>query len=151
MTKTVLFICTGNYYRSRFAEILFNHLAALNPIRWQAVSRGFAPSPRNEGPLSVHTVSALRRPEIPFESPDMPRQLSVSDLENAGHIVAVQEAEHLPMMQRLFPEWTERTEFWNVPDIEFREPTEALTELEQDVRRLFRRLNSSSNLNVPVS
>jgi protein-tyrosine-phosphatase len=22
--RTVLFLCTGNYYRSRFAEILFN-------------------------------------------------------------------------------------------------------------------------------
>ena len=25
--KTVLFLCTGNYYRSRFAEILFNSVA----------------------------------------------------------------------------------------------------------------------------
>jgi hypothetical protein len=25
--KTVLFLCTGNYYRSRFAEVLFNSVA----------------------------------------------------------------------------------------------------------------------------
>jgi hypothetical protein len=25
--KAVLFLCTGNYYRSRFAEILFNSVA----------------------------------------------------------------------------------------------------------------------------
>jgi hypothetical protein len=25
--KNVLFLCTGNYYRSRFAEILFNSVA----------------------------------------------------------------------------------------------------------------------------
>jgi protein-tyrosine phosphatase len=25
--KIMLFLCTGNYYRSRFAELLFNHLA----------------------------------------------------------------------------------------------------------------------------
>src|SRR5690348_16427957 len=28
MTATVLFVCTANNYRSRFAEHLFNHLAA---------------------------------------------------------------------------------------------------------------------------
>ncbi|MGM4967020.1 hypothetical protein AB7714_26215 [Tardiphaga sp. 1201_B9_N1_1] len=27
MARTVLFLCTGNYYRSRYAEELFNHLA----------------------------------------------------------------------------------------------------------------------------
>ena len=26
-SKTILFLCTGNYYRSRFAEILFNSVA----------------------------------------------------------------------------------------------------------------------------
>jgi protein-tyrosine-phosphatase len=25
--KTILFLCTGNYYRSRFAEVLFNSVA----------------------------------------------------------------------------------------------------------------------------
>jgi protein-tyrosine phosphatase len=25
--KDILFLCTGNYYRSRFAEILFNSVA----------------------------------------------------------------------------------------------------------------------------
>jgi protein-tyrosine-phosphatase len=27
--KTVLFLCNGNYYRSRFAEILFNGVTTL--------------------------------------------------------------------------------------------------------------------------
>jgi hypothetical protein len=38
--KIMLFLCTGNYYRSRFAELLFNHLAKQRGLDWQATSRG---------------------------------------------------------------------------------------------------------------
>jgi protein-tyrosine-phosphatase len=34
--KTVLFLCTGNYYRSRFAEVLFNSVAGKMGLLWQA-------------------------------------------------------------------------------------------------------------------
>ena len=40
--KRVLFLCTGNYYRSRFAEILFNQLAPTRGLNWRADSRGLA-------------------------------------------------------------------------------------------------------------
>ena len=39
--KTVLFLCTGNYYRSRFAEILFNSVASKLGLPWQASSSTF--------------------------------------------------------------------------------------------------------------
>ncbi len=42
MTHKLLFLCTGNYYRSRFAELLFNHLAAQVGLDWRADSRGVA-------------------------------------------------------------------------------------------------------------
>jgi protein-tyrosine-phosphatase len=40
--KTLLFLCTGNYYRSRLAEELFNHLAPHAGLRWIAQSRALA-------------------------------------------------------------------------------------------------------------
>src|SRR5947199_205561 len=40
--KTVLFLCTGNYYRSRFAEVLFNSVAGKMGLTWRASSRGLA-------------------------------------------------------------------------------------------------------------
>jgi protein-tyrosine-phosphatase len=40
--RAVLFLCTGNYYRSRFAEGLFNHLASQLRLGWRADSCGLA-------------------------------------------------------------------------------------------------------------
>jgi hypothetical protein len=40
--KSVLFLCTGNFYRSRFAEILFNSVAERMRLPWKASSRGLA-------------------------------------------------------------------------------------------------------------
>ena len=59
----VLFLCTGNYYRSRFAEEYFNHLSLANGSPWRAESRGLAasfPRPRNPGTISPHVIDALQ-------------------------------------------------------------------------------------------
>ena len=40
--KNVLFLCTGNYYCSRFAEILFDSVAGKMGLHWKASSRGLA-------------------------------------------------------------------------------------------------------------
>jgi hypothetical protein len=52
--KTV-FPCSGNYYRSRFAEELFNHAAKNAGLNWRASSRGLALEPENIGPVSHFT------------------------------------------------------------------------------------------------
>ena len=41
--RTVLFLCTGNYYRSRFAEELFNHHAERAQASIGLRSRGVSP------------------------------------------------------------------------------------------------------------
>jgi protein-tyrosine phosphatase len=40
--RRVLFLCTGNYYRSRYAEELFNHIARAEGLGWRAFSCGAA-------------------------------------------------------------------------------------------------------------
>ena len=59
--KTVLFLCTGNYYRSRFAEILFNSVAGRMSLPWKAFSRGLAleRGVNNVGPMALSAVKAL--------------------------------------------------------------------------------------------
>jgi hypothetical protein len=64
--KTVLFLCTGNYYRSRFAEELFNHHAKRDGLDCIAQSRGLAleRGVHNVGPISPFALHALKEMAI---------------------------------------------------------------------------------------
>jgi protein-tyrosine phosphatase len=63
MMRTVLFLCTGNYYRSRFAEELFNHHALRAGLSWVARSRALAIEcgVNNVGSLSPFAMEALEK------------------------------------------------------------------------------------------
>jgi protein-tyrosine phosphatase len=149
--KTILFLCTGNYYRSRFAELLFNHLARHNQLDWAATSRALAleRGRGNIGPISQDTVDALVEREIPLkEQFRYPIAVEENDLAIAGHIVAVKQDEHLPLLERKFPHWAERVEFWHVHDLDFAMPRQALLQIERNVRGLIRRLKPNLVLRV---
>src|SRR5437016_2733301 len=139
--KNLLFLCTGNYYRSRYAEILFNWHAGQRGLAWQADSRALNPDPANVGPMSRATMAALRKLGIPFEHClRMPVLATPPDFEAAHHVVAVKEAEHRPLMQRNFPQYVERVEFWHVHDLDCAGPDEALPHLDREVAALLERL-----------
>lgn len=140
--KKVLFLCSANYYRSRFAEHLFNHWAERAGLDWRADSRGLMVGHwGNIGPISPFTVEGLRQRGItPPESPRQPQQLSAVDLVQSDLVVAVKEAEHRPAMMQLFPEWAKRIEYWHIDDLDCAGPDEALTTLEHAVRQLLSRL-----------
>src|SRR5215213_45084 len=115
----VLFLCTGNYYRSRFAEILFNHLATESGSSWRAESRGLdlKIGLHNVGPLSPHTLLACQQRQLPVaESVRDPLPACGADFQRARLIVAVKEAEHRPLLEKLFPEWSNRVRYWHVHD-----------------------------------
>src|SRR5215470_3672082 len=118
--KTVLFLCTGNYYRSWFAEVLFNSVAGKMGLPWQASSRGLAleQGVNNIGPMAVSAVQALEALGVCAAEAvtRLPAQVTTDDLEGAALIVALKHAEHLPLLQERFPDWVEKVEFWNVDD-----------------------------------
>lgn len=144
--KTVLFLCTGNYYRSRFAEILFNWHAVQNGMTWRADSRGLALHPANLGHMSEYTVRHLQRMQIPVHDYARdPKDLAIDDLNAAHHVVAVKATEHRPLMSERFPTWLEKVEFWEVHDIDFASPEEALPHLEKEVLALMDRLKVPTN------
>src|ERR1700741_4691366 len=97
--KTVLFLCTGNYYRSRFAEVLFNSVAGKMGLPWKASSRGLALERgfNNVGPMAVSAIKALeaRGFVAVADFARFPAQVTADDFELANWIVALKEAEHL--------------------------------------------------------
>jgi protein-tyrosine phosphatase len=144
ISSRVLFLCTGNYYRSRFAEHLFNHLAAEYGLPWQAFSRGLATELVEEdaGPISPFTLQGLTKRGITLDvqvRPPMP--LSEQDLASAHHIVALKQAEHLPLLSRKFPSWVEHVEYWHVHDIDFATPEDSLPQIEEAIQGLLKRLS----------
>lgn len=144
-SQNLLFLCTGNYFRSRFAEILFNHHARRMGLDWTAESRGIAVElgGANIGPISAHTLRGLILRDIPLDwAPRFPLPLLEADLRDARHVVAVKEAEHRPLLDSKFPGWAGRVEFWRVDDIDCAAPEEALALLEREVGELLRRLGA---------
>jgi protein-tyrosine phosphatase len=137
--KTVLFLCTGNYYRSRFAEILFNSVAGKMGLPWKAISRGLAleRGGGNIGPISKSAMKALAALGVRalVDTARMPLQANTEDLTKADFIIALKETEHLPLLRERFPTWTERVEFWSVDDA-----PEALALIEREIMALTARL-----------
>jgi protein-tyrosine phosphatase len=136
----VLFLCTGNYYRSRFAEEYFNHLSANNGSPWRAVSRGLAasfPRPRNPGTISVHVLDALELRGVAAREPDRePCRVQLEDLDSSEVIVALSEREHRPLLASAFPDWLDRIQWWEVGDVPLESVESALAKIEQGVHRL---------------
>lgn len=137
--KSVLFLCTGNYYRSRFAEIFFNSVAIRMGLPWQATSRALAleRGAGNIGPIAVSVIQTLDRKGI--QAADavkrLPRSATPDDFSQATRVVALKQVEHQPLLQERFPEWVERVEYWHVDDA-----PEALDLIEREVMDLVARL-----------
>jgi low molecular weight protein-tyrosine phosphatase len=121
MIKRILFLCTGNYYRSRFAEELFNHHATIERLNWHASSCALAleRGAANEGPMSAHALAALRdRGIAPAGSMRVPIACTGADFEHADLVVAMKEAEHRQLVRDKFSGWEQRAIYWHIHDLD---------------------------------
>jgi predicted translation initiation factor SUI1 len=139
MARNVLFLCTGNYYRSRFAEVLFNSVAGKMGLSWHASSRALAleRGSGNVGPMALTAIQALEAMGIrdAQRCSRFPVQATPEDFATAHLVIALKHAEHFPLMQERFPALTETVEYWHVDDNH-----DALSLIEREVMDLMARL-----------
>ena len=143
----ILFLCTGNYYRSRFAEELFNSLACEANLPWTASSCGLALElgAANLGPISVYTRDGLKAKGIELAKPiRFPKSITREDLESATRIIAMNEDEHRQLIEYLFPDWLSKIEFWHIGDIDVTSPEEGIAQIEQQVLKLIGSIESKA-------
>lgn len=141
--KRILFLCTGNYYRSRFAEHLFNWWAIKRGLDCQADSRGLAIETgiHNVGAMSRYAIAALAARGIVIpEDERLPQQAKKVDFQLADIIIALDESEHRPLMKERFPLWIDAVEYWLVHDVDKTAPAEALATIEKNIQQLIKNL-----------
>jgi protein-tyrosine phosphatase len=145
-TIQILFLCTGNYYRSRFAEEIFNHLAAKESLPCRATSLGFSPHPEiNPGKISAFTLKALADRDIPPRSADRsPTAVESKDFLRFRFCIAMSEVEHQPMMQTMFPSFLPSVRFWQVEDLAWEASDSAIAKIESEVFKLINEIRQES-------
>ena len=77
--KTVIFLCSWNHARSRLAELLFNDLAHLSKLQWQAISRGFMQASPVDGPIHPAVIELLEARRIPVLKPGRRPMLALAN------------------------------------------------------------------------
>lgn len=135
----VLFLCTGNYYRSRFAEHLFNHLAQQRGLHWRADSRGLAVELAVHMPGTISRDTVARLVELGVACGANHRRgiaCSVEDMLHAAMVIALKEAEHRPLLASRHAGWEDRVTYWHVHDLDAATPVEALADIERLVGEL---------------
>jgi protein-tyrosine phosphatase len=135
--REILFICTGNYYRSRYAEALFNDEASRRGLDWRAFSRGLAIYLAPPRGLSPHAFRRLQERGIARDGTGAdPVQVREADFQRAARVVALKGTEHRPLMARLHPGWENRIEYWEISDLDAATAEVALPAIEAQVMAL---------------
>jgi translation initiation factor 1 len=91
----------------------------------------------NIGLMAVAAIKALEARGLcaVADFARFPIQVTMNDFELADWIVALKQAEHLPLLQDRFPSWVEKVEYWQVDDA-----PEAVALIEREVMDLTARL-----------
>lgn len=139
--KKILFLCTGNYYRSRFSEEYFNAYAEQKKLDWVADSMGLQrdfTGNGNIGPIAENTLNWLSELDIKAKNATrMPKHIYVENFSEFDRVIAVSADEHKPMLEEHFSvSIFENVEYFDVEDLHIEGPETAIPRLILHLDRL---------------
>ena len=120
--RSVLFLCTGNAYRSRYAEAWFNYLCIMDPRNkhtLKAFSRGLNVTCGTLDACRLGYYPETRERLLEKQIPacctgSSTRQVEYRDFLLADLVICMYEIEHRPYIDEKFPSMSPI--YWNVPD-----------------------------------
>lgn len=140
MTHKVLFLGVTNHCASRFAEIMFNHLAGEQLLNFYGASRGVMVG-HQQSPIDPRTVTALTVRGIPMTAnPRAPVTLKQRDLMESDYLVLVSGTELSKRISRARNLQEKQVIEWNFANVNKLTPSQLFPALEAEVYLLIRRL-----------
>ena len=150
----VTFVCTGNYYRSRFAESYFNYLCDILKLNYVADSYGLAIHFADElaeehGEISPFSKERMEKIGIPERYFLRDRKSLIKDaIENSDVIIAMDKEEHTPMIMEQFPSYINQFNFFEVKDVFDWEPKQTLDETQKMVEMMINDIMNENDINI---
>ena len=116
--KKILFVCTANIYRSRFAEEVFNSLAINRGASLRAFSAGLKVGEYTTRKIYYPALEQLERYNItPQRENDLSTHIDELDLDEYDKIICMDEPEHRPMVEQNMNLKGREVVYWNIVDI----------------------------------
>lgn len=138
--RNVLFLCSGNYFRSRFAELWFNNESERRQRPWYATSAGLLMENENQGNISEYTRTFAHARG--WSVPDRPPIPASDELfEQADRVIALKESEHRVPIESRFTRFQGKVTYWMIHDEDVMKPSDILPTLESQLIQFVETLN----------
>ena len=139
----VLFVCTANIHRSRFAEEAFNYLCEIHNKNHHAFSAGLRVGDYSARKIYYPALKNLKAFNIvPLRPNDLSKHIKDVELEDYDKIICMDEIEHKPMVDS-DPQFSNYNfEYWNITDIPKVDSDVSLPMCYKKVENLFNEMSS---------
>jgi protein-tyrosine phosphatase len=141
----VLFLCTGNFYRSRLAEELLRAYSEIQGIDLvsDSAALGDIPNPINIGPISQEALKYLDKNGIKSDPDERyPKKCTVADIVSADIIIGLNEREHRCWFEEQFSDFKQKcVRYWHVPDVEEDPDRRGPALMDENIRMLLKELS----------